>query len=254
MNHKPAGEESEQRVPADLRKALATAPMARAQWRDLTPIARRDFISWIESAKQPETRRRRIERACSMLAAGKRRPCCYSIVSFNLYQALAATPMAKARWSDLTPVERRDFIGWMDSAKEPKAHRRRIEKACAISLRPESEAPDVFNLTKSHIMNQGTKRTILRCIHLVLSIPILGYIYEPASEVQQYAGAVRFVFVPVMILSGYWMYSGVIFAIIGVALWLGAYQLSGYGAALLSQVALFIARKIWLVIRARRSK
>ncbi|MEY2486292.1 MAG: hypothetical protein QOH39_1940 [Verrucomicrobiota bacterium] len=103
-------------------------------------------------------------------------------------------------------------------------------------------------------MNQGTKRAILRCVHLILSIPILGYIYEPASEVQQYAGAVRFIFVPVMILSGYWMYSGLVFAIIGVALWLGAYQLSGYGAALLSQVALFIAWKTWLVIRARQSK
>ncbi len=95
---------------------------------------------------------------------------------------------------------------------------------------------------------------MIRCVHLVLSIPILGYIYEPASEVQQYAGGVRFIFVPVMILSGYWMYAGVIFAIIGVAAWLGAYYLSGFGAALLSQVALFIARKIWLAIRARRSK
>ena len=103
-------------------------------------------------------------------------------------------------------------------------------------------------------MSNTTKRAILRCVHLILSIPILGYIYEPASEVQEYAGAVRFVFVPVMILSGYWMYSGATFAIIGVALWLGAYQLSGYGAALLSQVVLFIARKIWLVIRARQSK
>ena len=102
-------------------------------------------------------------------------------------------------------------------------------------------------------MNNATKRSILRCIHLVLSIPILGYIYEPPSEVAQYAGGVRFIFAPLMILSGYWMYSGVIFAIIGVALWLGAYQLSGYGAALLSQVALFIGRKIWLVIRARQS-
>ena len=74
MNPKPAGEESEPRVPTDLRKALAVTPMAKAQWRDLTPIARRDFISWIESAKQPQTRRRRIERAASMLAAGKRRP------------------------------------------------------------------------------------------------------------------------------------------------------------------------------------
>ena len=104
------------------------------------------------------------------------------------------------------------------------------------------------------MISNTTKRTILRSIHLILSIPILGYIYEPASEVQEYAGAVRFVFVPVMILSGYWMYSGLIFAIVVVALWLGAYRLSGYGAALLSQVALFIARKIWLVTRARQSK
>src|SRR5207248_1727769 len=109
-NPKPAGEESEPRLPTDLRKALTTTPVAKAQWRDLTPIARRDFISWIDSAKQPETRRRRIEKACSMLAAGKRRPCCYSIVSLNLYTALAATPMAKAQWSDLTSIERRDFI------------------------------------------------------------------------------------------------------------------------------------------------
>ena len=71
---KPAAEESEATLPVDLRKALAAAPVAKAQWRDLTPIARRDFISWIDSAKQPETRRRRIEKACSMLAAGKRRP------------------------------------------------------------------------------------------------------------------------------------------------------------------------------------
>jgi uncharacterized protein YdeI (YjbR/CyaY-like superfamily) len=130
MNPKPAGEEP--RVPTDLRKALAVTPMAKAQWSDLTPIARRDFISWMDSAKQPQTRRRRIERAASMLVAGKRRPCCYSIVSLNLYTALAASPMAKAQWSDLTPIERRDFISWMDSAKQPEAHRRRIEKACSM--------------------------------------------------------------------------------------------------------------------------
>ena len=103
-------------------------------------------------------------------------------------------------------------------------------------------------------MNATTKRSILRSIHLIVSIPILGYIYGKPSEVAQYASAVRFVFVPVMILAGYWMYSGVLFAIIGVAVWLGAYRLSGVGAAILSQVALFIARKIWLVIRARRPK
>jgi len=132
MNPKPAGEESEAKVPTDLRKALAAAPKSKAQWSDLTSIARRDFISWIDSAKQQETRKRRIERVCSMLAAGKRRPCCYTIVSFDLYTALSGTPKAKAQWSDLTPIERRDFIGWMDSDKEPVAYKRRIEKACVM--------------------------------------------------------------------------------------------------------------------------
>ena len=73
----PAAEEPEPKVPADLRKALAAAPKARALWSDITPIARRDWIHWITSAKRPETRARRIESACDMLAAGKRRVCCF---------------------------------------------------------------------------------------------------------------------------------------------------------------------------------
>jgi hypothetical protein len=72
-----AGEESEMRVPLDLRKALAAAPLAQAGWQDITPMARRDWIFSISSAKQPETRRRRIEKACDMLASGKRRLCCF---------------------------------------------------------------------------------------------------------------------------------------------------------------------------------
>ena len=104
------------------------------------------------------------------------------------------------------------------------------------------------------MISGARKRSILRSIHLILSIPILGYVYSPFEEIPNYAPLVRFVFVPLIIVSGFWMYSGVIFAIIGVALWLGAYYLAGIGAALLSQVVLFIARKIWLVIRARRSK
>jgi hypothetical protein len=102
-------------------------------------------------------------------------------------------------------------------------------------------------------MNNATKRSILRWIHLVFIIPILGYIYGEASEVQQYATAVRFIFVPVIVLSGFWMYSGVVFAILGVAVWLGVYHLSGVGAAILSQVVLFVAWKILVVIRARHS-
>jgi hypothetical protein len=72
-----AGEEPEIRVPLDLRKALATAPLAQAGWEDITPMARRDWIFSISSAKQAETRRRRIEKACDMLASGKRRLCCF---------------------------------------------------------------------------------------------------------------------------------------------------------------------------------
>jgi hypothetical protein len=72
-----AGEEPEIRVPTDLRKALAAAPVAQAGWEDITPMARRDWIFSIISAKQPETRRRRIEKACDMLASGKRRLCCF---------------------------------------------------------------------------------------------------------------------------------------------------------------------------------
>ena len=72
-----AGEEPELRVPVDLRQALATAPRAQASWADITPLARRDWIFSISTAKQPETRRRRIEKACDMLASGKRRLCCF---------------------------------------------------------------------------------------------------------------------------------------------------------------------------------
>jgi hypothetical protein len=104
------------------------------------------------------------------------------------------------------------------------------------------------------MISSSTKRAILRWFHLVLTIPLLGFIYGEPSQVQQYAGAARFIFVPALILSGYWMYAGAVFAIIGVAAWLSAFRLSGFGAALLSQVVLFIARKIWLVIRARQSK
>ncbi len=73
----PTAEEPEPAVPSDLEKALAGAAKARALWSDITPVARRDWIQWITSAKQPETRARRIKNACSMLGAGKRRVCCF---------------------------------------------------------------------------------------------------------------------------------------------------------------------------------
>lgn len=73
----PAAKEPEPRVPPDLHKALADEPEAQAQWKAITPVARRDFIHWLGTAKQAETRARRIRNACDMLAAGKRRICCF---------------------------------------------------------------------------------------------------------------------------------------------------------------------------------
>jgi hypothetical protein len=88
----PLKEEPEPRVPADLRKALAAAPKARAVWSDITPIARRDWIHWITSAQRPETRARRVHNACSMLAAGKRRACCFDRSGFYSKSLRAPTP------------------------------------------------------------------------------------------------------------------------------------------------------------------
>ena len=101
-------------------------------------------------------------------------------------------------------------------------------------------------------MSNATKRAILRWIHLVFAIPIIGYVYSPFAELPNYAPVVRFISIPVLILSGFWMYAGVAFAAIAVALWLSVCQLFGYGAALLTLAALLIARKIWLMIRARQ--
>jgi hypothetical protein len=57
-------------------------------------------------------------------------------------------------------------------------------------------------------MKDATKRSILRWIHIVFSIPILGYVYSPFEEIPKYAPRVRFVVVPVMLLSGFWMWKG----------------------------------------------
>jgi hypothetical protein len=89
----PAANDTEPEVPTDLRKALvATAPKARALWSEITPNARRDWIHWITSAKQEETRTRRIKNSCSMLAAGKRRPCCFDRSGF--YSKSLSAPKA----------------------------------------------------------------------------------------------------------------------------------------------------------------
>ena len=58
------------------------------------------------------------------------------------------------------------------------------------------------------IMNRSITRSIFRWIHIIFSIPILGYIYSPFDKIPQYAPAVRFVFLPIIVLSGLWMWKG----------------------------------------------
>ncbi len=57
-------------------------------------------------------------------------------------------------------------------------------------------------------MSDATQRLIFRWIHIVFGIPIIGYIYSPFDQIPQYAPMVRFVFLPVLLLSGLWMWKG----------------------------------------------
>ena len=65
------------KLPADLKKGLLTSKVALEAWRDITPLARNEFICWVEDAKKPETRERRIRRTREELEDGMRRPCCW---------------------------------------------------------------------------------------------------------------------------------------------------------------------------------
>ena len=57
-------------------------------------------------------------------------------------------------------------------------------------------------------MKESTKRSILRCIHIIFGLPIIGYIYGPQEEVQQYVNVHRFFILPVLLLTGFWMWKG----------------------------------------------
>jgi len=64
-------------LPADLREVLVANTEALAAWHDITPLARNEFICWVEDAKQEQTRERRIRRTKEELEEGMRRPCCW---------------------------------------------------------------------------------------------------------------------------------------------------------------------------------
>lgn len=66
------------RLPADMREMLLKSPKAQAVWDDITPLARNEWICWIESGKKEETRKIRLEKGRSKLSGGMRRPCCWA--------------------------------------------------------------------------------------------------------------------------------------------------------------------------------
>lgn len=65
------------KLPSDLEKALISKPKALALWESLTPLARNEWICWVESVKKQETRKEHLEKVIPELIGGKRRPCCW---------------------------------------------------------------------------------------------------------------------------------------------------------------------------------
>ncbi len=116
----------------DIKKALFEDANIANLWNDLTPVSQRDFVTWIESAKQPETRARRIGIAKSKLLSGDRRPCCYAVVPMKLYKALDENMKAKAKWKLLSSMEKRDVVSWVDEKKGTEEYLLRVDKACAM--------------------------------------------------------------------------------------------------------------------------
>lgn len=77
MMEKPVSGGVVHEIPRDLYDTLVADPDALSRWEDITPLARNEWICWVESVKKAETRRSHVERAASDLKSGKRRPCCW---------------------------------------------------------------------------------------------------------------------------------------------------------------------------------
>jgi len=78
MNKKEIAGGVVHKLPPDLRNALISTPIALKLWKDITPLARNEWICWVTSGKKIETRGIRIEKALSKLKGGMRRPCCWA--------------------------------------------------------------------------------------------------------------------------------------------------------------------------------
>lgn len=86
------------RAGADLEAAVRSDPHLLALWESLTPLGRNEFICWVEDAKQPATRQRRIVRTCEELREGKKRPCCWA-------GCIHRTDKAPSRWQQAVLID-----------------------------------------------------------------------------------------------------------------------------------------------------
>jgi hypothetical protein len=78
----PARDWPEPKVPQDFETALAAAPQKiQDLWDDITPMARWEWVRWVNATKNPDTRRRRVEVSMSKMNSGKRRPCCFNLAA-----------------------------------------------------------------------------------------------------------------------------------------------------------------------------
>ena len=78
----PTKDWPEPSIPADFRKALSGAPREIQElWKAITPMARWEWIRWVNATKNPGTRKRRVEVSISKMSSGKRRPCCFNLAS-----------------------------------------------------------------------------------------------------------------------------------------------------------------------------
>ena len=72
----------EPNVPQDLDTALAAAPQKiRELWKGITPMARWEWVRWVNATQNPDTRKRRVEVSISKMKSGKRRPCCFNLAA-----------------------------------------------------------------------------------------------------------------------------------------------------------------------------
>jgi hypothetical protein len=98
----PTKEWIEPEVPQDLKKALSSSPKAEALWKDITPLARWDWIRWIRAVKTQETREKHIAVALSKLNKGMRRPCCFN-------RNLCSEPSVAKNWVLLEPTQAQEI-------------------------------------------------------------------------------------------------------------------------------------------------